>query len=94
MHDNARKPASFNLEFVRGTALFNLVREPGNAVRVIFGGDDGILVTIDANGVIHVIPPEGPGDFELRQAVNAILHGVQVLSNKIGSAPLSSARGA
>jgi hypothetical protein len=84
MHEH--KATNFHLEFARGTAFLNLVREPGNEVRVIFGGNDGILITIDANGVIHVIPPEGPGDPEVRQAVSAILQGVQVLNSKIGPA--------
>jgi hypothetical protein len=85
MHDTLRRTTNFNLEFVRGTALFNLVREPGNEVRVIFGGNDGILITIDANGVIHVLPPEGPGDPEIRAAVTAILNGVQTLNDRIGA---------
>ena len=36
----------------------------GNSVKVILGGNDGVLVTVDANGKIKVTPPEGPGDPE------------------------------
>ena len=73
MHDSATRTTRFNLEFVRDTAFFNLVREPGIEVRVIFGGNDGVLITIDPAGHVHVLPPEGPGDPEIRQAVTAIL---------------------
>lgn len=79
------KPYNLHLQFVNDTAFFNLALIPGNEVRVIFGGNDGILITIDPNGVIHVIPPEGPGDPEIRQAVTSILQGVQVLGEKIGA---------
>jgi hypothetical protein len=54
-----------------------------NGVRVIFGGNDGVLVTIDGNGVIHVLPPEGPGDPEVRQAVAAIVQGFKLLAGGI-----------
>ena len=73
-----------NLQFVRETALFNLVSEMGDEVRVIFGGNDGILVTIDGAGHIHVYPPQGPGDPEVRQAAASIIAGMQTLINKLG----------
>jgi hypothetical protein len=73
-----------NLQFVRGTALFNVITETGNEVRVIFGGNDGILITIDGAGHIHVYPPQGPGDPELRQAVTSIIAGMQTLTGKLG----------
>ena len=50
----------------------------GNVVRVIFGGDDGVLVTIDGAGHIHVFPPQGPGDPEVRQGVTSIIATVRV----------------
>jgi hypothetical protein len=53
--------------------------EQGNEVTVIIGGNDGTLITIDGAGHIHVLPPEGPGDPEVRQAVSSILEGVAVL---------------
>jgi hypothetical protein len=54
--------------------------EHGNFQRVILGGADGILVTVDANGHIHILGPEGPGDPEVRKAVTAIQQSVQVLT--------------
>jgi len=54
-------------------------------VRVIIGGNDGVLITIDANGHIVVTPPEGPGDPEVRQAVASIVQGVGALS-RLGAA--------
>lgn len=74
------KPYALSLEFLRETAFLELANE----VRVIFGGNDGILVTIDAAGHIQVSPPQGPGDPEVRQAVTSIIQGVQVLNGKIG----------
>ena len=59
--------------------LFNIVE--ANGVRVIFGGNDGILVTIDGAGHVHVYGPEGPGDPVLRNAVTAVLQGMNTLSN-------------
>lgn len=73
-----------NLQFVRDTALFNLVSETGNEVRVIFGGNDGVLITINAAGQITVQPPQGPGDPEVRQAATSIIGGMQTLINKLG----------
>lgn len=54
--------------------------EEGNYQRVIIGGADGILVTIDGQGHIHIIHPEGPGDPEVRKAVTTIQQSVQVLT--------------
>jgi len=51
-----------------------------NGVKVIFGGNDGILVTIDGAGHVHVAGPEGPGDPEIRSAVGAIMLGMSALS--------------
>lgn len=73
-----------NLQFVRDTALFNLVSETGNEVRVIFGGNDGILITINAAGQVTVQPPQSPGDPEVRQAATSIITGMQTLINKLG----------
>jgi hypothetical protein len=33
---------------------------PGEVVRIVIGGADGTLVTIDANGHIKIIPTPGP----------------------------------
>ncbi len=66
------------IEILNNSVLLNLER--GNEVKVIIGGNDGILITIDANGRIHVTPPEGPGDPEVRQAVASIVRGVEVLT--------------
>lgn len=49
-----------------------------------------MLITIDANGQIHVTPPGGPGDPEVRQAVASIVQGVATLSH-LGAAEGSAA---
>jgi hypothetical protein len=48
--------------------------------RIIIGGNDGILITIDANGQIHVLHSEGPGDPEVRKAVASIVESILVLT--------------
>jgi len=67
-----------SVQLLNNAALLSIER--GNEVRVIIGGNDGILITIDGQGHIHVTPPEGPGDPEVRQAVTSIVQGVTVLS--------------
>ncbi|MGH9431673.1 MAG: hypothetical protein ACRD3T_09035 [Terriglobia bacterium] len=69
-----------SLEIVDRVVILNLPQEHGNGVRVIFGGNDGILITIDGSGHIVVRGPEGPGDPEVRQAMAGILSGVEVLA--------------
>jgi hypothetical protein len=71
------------VEVVNHSVFLHVTNEHGNPTKVIIGGADGILITIDANGHIHVTPPEGPGDPEVRQAVTSILQGIQVI-NRLG----------
>jgi hypothetical protein len=78
------------VELLNNAVLLNV--EFGNEVTVIIGGNDGILITIDGQGHIHVTPPEGPGDPEVRQAVASIVQGIAVLS-RLGAA-LGGAAGA
>jgi hypothetical protein len=76
-----------SLEVVnRSTILLRIPEEHGNSVRVILGGADGPLVTIDHQGHISVSPPQGPGDPELRNAVSSILEGITVMNRLAGSA--------
>ena len=63
----------------RNAILLHIPEERGNSVKVIIGGADGPLVTIDAVGHIHVTPSVGPGDPEIRKAVSGILQGIQEL---------------
>jgi hypothetical protein len=70
--------------------LLHIPQEHGNSVKVLFGGADGVLITIDAAGHIHVLPPEGPGEPEVRQAISAVLNGVKVLGNFAGGAALGA----
>ena len=77
-----------SVELLNNAVLLNAER--GNEVRVIIGGNDGILITIDGSGHIHVTPPEGPGDPEMRQAVASIVQGVAVLS-RLGAAEKGAA---
>ena len=69
----------------RSAILLHIPDERGNSVRVILGGADGPLVTIDPAGHIHVTPSVGPGDPEVRKAVTGILQGIQEM-NRIASA--------
>lgn len=74
-----------NLEVVnRAAVLLRVPEEHGNSVKVILGGADGPLVYIDGTGHIHVLPPQGPGDPELRKAVAGILQGIQTMSRIAG----------
>ena len=61
----------------RSAILLHLPEEHGNSVKVILGGADGPLVTIDANGHIHVSPEVVPGDPQVRRAISGILQGIQ-----------------
>jgi hypothetical protein len=61
----------------RSAILLHLPEEHGNSVKVILGGADGPLVTIDPNGHIHISPEVGPGDPEIRKAITGILQGIQ-----------------
>lgn len=71
--------ARASMRFTDEAVFLNLVNEQGNVVNVIFGGNDGVLITIDGKGEITVLPPEGPGDPEVRQAVASIRQAVDVL---------------
>lgn len=77
----------------KATVLLRIPEEPGNSVRVILGGADGPLVTIDANGHIKVLPPQGPGDPEIRKAIAGILQGVEVIGRLAVGAGAASAGG-
>ena len=56
--------------------ILTVVENEGNPARVLIGGDDGILVTIGAGGIV-VLPPEGPGDPELLMAFKGIYSGIR-----------------
>jgi hypothetical protein len=77
----------------RSALLLHIPQEHGNAVRVILGGADGPLVTIDANGHVVVHPPQGPGDPELRHAISGILQGIQTIVRLAGQAGALGAAG-
>jgi len=47
--------------------------------RMIIGGSDGRVITIDDNGAIHVLPSGGPGDPEVKKAVASIASSIQVI---------------
>jgi hypothetical protein len=81
-----------SLEIVnRSAVLLHIPDEHGNAVRVVLGGADGPLVTIDANGHIKVLPPQGPGDPELRKAISSILQGVQTIGRLASGSAVAAA---
>jgi hypothetical protein len=65
-------------EFLNESLILTFFGNEGNPARVIIGGNDGILVTIDGNGKIVIVPPEGPGDPELLTAFKSVFNGLQV----------------
>ena len=73
------------VRFVDGSLFLSATNERGNVVTVLFGGNDGVLITIDGQGHIHVLPPEGPGDPEIRQAVTAALQTINLLGAAAGT---------
>jgi len=75
----------------RSAVLLHLSEEHGNSVKVILGGADGPLVTIDANGHIHVTQSAGPGDPEIRKAVTSILQGIQEMGRLANEAKAAGA---
>lgn len=85
---------STSLEVInRSAVLFHIPDEHGNSVRVILGGADGPLVTIDAAGHIHVTPSIGPGDPEVRKAIGGILSGIQTIGRLANQANAARAGG-
>jgi hypothetical protein len=64
----------------RSAILLHIPDDHGNSVKIILGGADGPLVTIDPTGHIHVSPSVGPGDPEVRKAVTGILRGIQEIA--------------
>jgi hypothetical protein len=78
--------AHASIRFTNEAVFLNLVTEQGSMVTVILGGSDGDLITIDGKGTIRVLPPEGPGDPEVRQAVASILQAVNVINGTAAAA--------
>jgi hypothetical protein len=70
---------SKQLEVIDTGVILRIAREAANGVKVIFGGADGVLIYIDGQGHIHKLPSQGPGDPEIRRAVEAIVQSVQRL---------------
>jgi hypothetical protein len=73
--EGPRKPANtmgarLSMTYANNFFFLNHVTEPGKVVTLIFGGNDGILITIDPQGVIHVSGPAGPGDPEVRPGID------------------------
>jgi hypothetical protein len=74
----------------RSAILLHIPDDHGNAVKVILGGADGPLVTIDPSGHIHVSPSVGPGDPEVRKAVSGILQGIQEITRLANEAKVAA----
>jgi hypothetical protein len=72
-----------SMRYDDGFLFLNVLNQEAEEVTVIFGGNDGVLIYIDGRGVIHKLPPEGPGDPEIRQAVTSIVKAVNVLSGAV-----------
>ena len=77
----------------RSPILLHIPEEQSNYVRVILGGADGPLVTIDAARHIRVTPSVGPGDPEVRKAVTGILQGIQEMSRIANQAKAAGSAG-
>jgi hypothetical protein len=75
----------------RSAVLLHIPEEHGKSVKVILGGADGPLVTIDPNGHIHILPSVGPGDPELRKAISGILQGIQTMNHLASQAKAGTA---
>ena len=85
---------STSLEVInRSAVLLRLSDEYAKSVKVLLGGADGPLVTIDPAGHIHVTPSGGPGDPELRKAITGILQGVQTLNKIAGEGKAAGVAG-
>ena len=69
------------LEVIDTGVILRIAREAANGVKVIFGGADGVLIYIDGQGHIHKLPSQGPGDPEIRRAVESIVQSIQRLEN-------------
>jgi hypothetical protein len=76
---------SGTMRFQNGSLSLTVVNETGNVVTVLYGGNDGVLITLDGQGHIHVLPPEGAGDPEVRQAVTAALQTINLLAAAAGA---------
>jgi hypothetical protein len=74
------------IDRINGAIVMQLLGNNGNPVNVLLGGSDGTLVTIDLKGKIKVIPPEGPGDPELRKEFK---HAVEHLMRLGGFIPMA-----
>jgi len=71
---------TFVVEELHKTKVIRVTKQPGLVQWIIIGGNDGVLITIDVHGTIRVTPPEGPGDPEVRIAVNNSLEGLAALT--------------
>ena len=54
---------------------------PGEVVRILIGGADGTLITIDANGHIKIIPTPGPDPYDTLRGAEGLAKG---LTREIG----------
>jgi hypothetical protein len=81
-----------SLEIInRSAILLHIPDDHGNAVKVILGGAERPLVTIDPVGHIHVSPWVGSGDPEVRKAVSGILQGIQEMARLANEAKAAGA---
>ena len=71
----------------RSAILLHLPEEHGNSVKVILGGADGPLVTIDANGHIHV----APGIRRSAKPLAVFLQGIQEIGRLANEAKTAGA---
>lgn len=69
-----------HIQLLNKAVLLQNSEEHGNFQKVIIGGADGILITIDGQGRIRILHPEGPGDPEIKKAVMAIQQSIQTLT--------------
>jgi hypothetical protein len=69
------------IEALDESVRVSLIDATGSPTHVILGGADGVLITIDSAGRIHVLPPEGPGPTELQTAFASLRASVAAVGS-------------
>src|SRR6266852_6329618 len=76
-----------SMEVYPNSVLVKFLGRYDQVVKVVAGGSDGPLITIDTYGHIHVLPSQGPGDPELRRAFVSLAEILQVIKTKVFPQP-------
>ena len=76
-----------SMEVYPNSVLVKFLGRYDQVVKVVAGGGDGPLITIDTYGHIHVSPSQGPGDPELRRAFVSLAEILQAIKTKVFPQP-------